>query len=213
MLKQFVISIGMLLSAGALSAMGINDTPVTEAADSVRKVAEPMSRNLFVEFGGPGYSVASLGYDQRFRPGTAFGFRAGFSIISGSGDNGGWFGAPYEGDVYRYVEFKGVTLPLEVNAIMGNRASKFELGLGVTPCILDRHYRKYYEAYDKPTIVKETNGVRLNVFWTFNVGYRLQRKSGFFLRTGLTFGGGDIKFSPFDGTLLIPYLSLGYTIK
>lgn len=202
----------MLLTANALSAMGMNDNPATEVADSVQKISEPMSRNLFVEFGGPGYCVASLGYDQRFRPGSAFGFRAGFSVISGSGDNNGWFGASYEGDIYRYVEFKGITLPLEVNAIVGKRASKFELGLGVTPCILDRHYRKYYEKANPPRVV-ESNGVRLNAFWIFNVGYRLQRKSGFFLRTGLTFGGGSIKSATFDGALLLPYLSLGYTIR
>ncbi len=113
---------------------------------------------------------------------------------------------------YTEVDFKGVTFPLEVNAIMGKRASKFELGLGATPCILNRYEERHiYSNYTYNVYNKE--GIKLNFFGTLNIGYRLQRKSGFFLRAGMTFVIGDLKCSPMDGIFLIPNLSLGYTIR
>ncbi len=173
------------------------------------KPDELISRNLFVEFFGPSLGIG-LGYDQRFKPNSVFGFRAGIAYTNGSVDDTGYWGA-YDGDGYRYVEFKGVTLPLEANAIFGNRASKFELGIGATPCILDRNER-FYSGWPHGS-VKTKDGVRLNIFGTMNIGYRLQRKSGFFFRIGLTFMVGDIDCSPFDGLLCMPNLSFGYTIR
>ncbi|MDE6304308.1 MAG: hypothetical protein K2M01_05725 [Paramuribaculum sp.] len=204
----------MLLTIHSLSAMEKNDSVTIEARDIItRQSDESISRNFFVEFGGPAYGVASIGYDQRFRPKSVFGFRVGFSIIYGStNDEFGWFGA-WDGGPCRYVDFNGVTLPLEVNAILGKRASKLELGIGVTPCILERHEEKYLGYYPDRNEPVVKDGTRLNIFGTFNVGYRLQRKSGFFLRAGLTFMEGSLKSAPFDGMTLLPYLSLGYTIR
>lgn len=201
----------LILSFNSVSAMDNEVSSATTSTDSISMSHSSdyaISRNLFVEFGGPSFGVG-IGYDQRFRPKSVFGFRAGISFTNGSWDDGGWWGA--NDGYYTEVDFSGVTFPLEANAIMGNRASKFELGVGATPCILERTERKYYGWHQNHNLDKHR--VRLNILGTLNIGYRLQRKSGFFLRTGLTFLIGDLKCSPMDGLLLIPNLSLGYTIK
>ncbi len=173
------------------------------------KSDELISRNLFVELWGPSLGIG-LGYDQRFKPNSPFGFRAGIAYTNGSVDDDGWFGAT-DGGHHTYIDFKGVTFPLEANAIFGNRASKFELGIGATPCILNRYEWKYKGWLAETVSIKEK--VRLNIFGTLNIGYRLQRKSGFFFRVGLTFLVGDIDCSPFDGLLCSPNISFGYTIR
>ncbi|MDE6786999.1 MAG: PorT family protein, partial [Muribaculaceae bacterium] len=199
----------LLLTINSMSADENVVSTSTNSSDSIinqESSSYLISRNLFVEFGGPSFGVG-IGYDQRFRPNSVFGFRTGISFTNGTFDNGGWWGA-YDG-YYNEIDFTGVTLPLEANAIMGKRASKFELGVGATPCILKRTETNFIN-WNHYTV---ESGVKLNIFGTLNIGYRLQRKSGFFLRTGITFLIGDLKCSPLDGLLLIPNLSLGYTIR
>ena len=212
MLNRFVFTIILLLTINSMSADN-NVSTSTISSDSIninkKSSSDLISRNIFVELGGPSYGIG-IGYDQRFKPNSVFGFRAGLAYINGSDNDNGWFGA-YDPDKHTYIEFKGITLPLEINAIMGKRASKFELGLGATPCILDRYESKYRRFPEETTII--TKGIRLNIFGTINIGYRLQRKSGFFLRTGLTLLIGDIEYSPFGNRISILNLSLGYTIR
>lgn len=196
-------------------SMSANDNAATTyaAQDSVVD-AEPdggISRNLFFECRGPSFG-AGIGYDQRFKPNSVFGFRVGVGFVNGSYSDTGWFGA-WDGGPYTSLDFKGMTFPLEVNAIMGKRASKFELGIGATPCVLKReettymaHQWQHYNYYTK-------KGVKVNIMGSLNVGYRLQRKSGFFMRTGLTFLIGDLECSPFDGILPVLNLAMGYTIR
>lgn len=210
--RHIVFIMMLLLTINSMSAMDNNVSTVITYSDTTsisHKTDDLISRNLFVEFGGPSLGIG-IGYDQRFKPNSVFGFRTGISFTNGSWDDNGWFG--YQKNDYTSLEFKGVTLPLEANAIMGKRASKFELGIGATPCILHRHEEHHYGWYDDHRVVVK-DGVKLNIFGTLNIGYRLQRKSGFFMRAGLTFVIGDLKYSPIDALLLIPNLSLGYTIK
>lgn len=187
-------------------------TDNTEEISNSGKSEEAISRNLFVEFFGPSLGIG-IGYDQRFKPNSAFGFRAGIAFTNGSANDSGYWDPYVSNDGYSSIDFKGVTLPLEVNAILGKRASKFELGIGATPCILDRYEIKYDSQGHIHSASDIKDGVRLNIFGTMNIGYRLQRKSGFFLRAGLTFLVGDIDCSPFDGLLCMPNISLGYTIR
>ena len=213
-LNRFVFILMLLLTINSMYADENIVSTSTNSSDSIINQESScylISRNLFVEFGGPSFGVG-IGYDQRFRPNSVFGFRTGLSFTSGSWDDGGWWGT-YDGGEYTDVQFKGVTLPLEANAIMGKRASKFELGIGATPCILHRHEVRYRAWNSEYSGNRVKDGVRLNIFGTLNIGYRLQRKSGFFLRAGFTFLIGDLKCSPMDGLLLIPNLSLGYTIR
>ncbi|MDE6560627.1 MAG: hypothetical protein K2K75_04530 [Muribaculaceae bacterium] len=210
MLNRFVFIIMLLLTINSMSANENDSSTSTISSDSLninhKSSDDLISRNLFVEFGGPSFGVG-IGYDQRFKQNSVFGFRAGVSFTNGTFDNGGWWGA-YDG-YYNEIDFTGVTLPIEANAIMGKRASKFELGVGATPCILKRTETNFIN-WNHYTVKQ---GVRLNIFGTLNIGYRLQRKSGFFLRAGFTFLIGDLKCAPLDGLLLIPNLSLGYTIR
>ena len=212
MLKRLAFLIILMQTITSMYAIENNISTVTTSSDSIiikHESEDVIRRNLFVEFFGPSLGIG-IGYDQRFKPNSVFGFSAGLAFSNGSCDDDGWFGA-YDGGNHTYIEFKGITLPLEANAIMGKRASKFELGIGATPCIFDRYERKYKGWYHET--ISETKGVRVNIFGHLNIGYRLQRKSGFFLRAGLTFLLGDIKCSPFDGLLCMPNLSLGYTIQ
>ncbi len=221
MMRRVLIFIMILLTVDSLAAMENNGLQGLSSSDTIivsnksvnvnDKSEDLISRNLFVEFGGPSFGVG-VGYDQRFRPNSVFGFRTGVSFTSGSWDDSGWFGS-WDGGSYTNVDFKGVTFPLELNAIMGGRASKFELGIGATPCILHRHETTYGGCHPAHSGIDVKDGVRLNIFGAINIGYRLQRRSGFFLRAGFTFLIGDLKCSPMDGLILIPNLALGYTIR
>lgn len=213
MLKRLIFLLMLLLAFNRLSAAGDDASiPATQDSINVSKESDDrLSRNLFFELGGPSLGVG-IGYDQRFKPNSVFGFRAGIAFADGSCDDGGWWGA-WSGRDYTEVDFKGVTLPLEVNAIMGKRASKFELGIGATPCVLTREETRHCYCSQQHHFFYRTKGVKLNIFGTLNVGYRLQRESGFFLRTGLTFRMGELKCSPLDGLVPALSLSLGYTIQ
>ncbi len=215
-IKRIISLFVLLLTLSNVSAMDNMDT-VTKAdsdSDSIivnNRSAELISRNLFVELWGPSFGIG-LGYDQRFKPNSPFGFRVGIAYTNGNADGTGYWDN-HVNTYYSYVEFKGVTFPLEANAILGNRASKFELGIGATPCILDRYEMKYSRFGGSHSSSDIRDGVRLNIFGTMNIGYRLQRNSGFFFRVGLTFMVGDLDCSPFDGLLCWPNISFGYTIR
>lgn len=214
MLRQLLSLLFIMLMINGLKASNDNSGAISVSSDSINVNDESdqiISRNLFFEFGGPSFGIG-IGYDQRFKPNSVFGFRTGLSFINGSWDDGGWWGA-WGGRDYTKVEFKGVTLPLEVNAIMGKRASKFELGIGVTPCVLNREETRHCYCSQQHHHFERTKGVKLNIFGTINVGYRLQRKSGFFMRTGLTFLMGDLKCSPIDGLVPVFNIAFGYTIR
>ena len=170
MLKRLRISVMVLLALCCITAKGNNQTQTVENSDSItanQKSDQLISRNIFVEFGGPSFSIG-IGYDQRFRPNSVFGFRAGLSYTSVSWDDAGWFGA-YE-ESYTSAYSKGVTFPLEVNAIMGKRASKFELGIGATPGILHRHEIKYlpWQPEDYHRLLPEPY---YRLYYRYNISY------------------------------------------
>lgn len=200
------------LTAKADESPRTNSGIIVEDSTVVKKkVPQGLCRTLFFEFGGPSFGLG-LGYDSRFRPGSVLGYRAGISITNGS--NGTVFG-----DYRSY--YKGVSIPLELNAIMGKRKSKFEVGIGMIPSIL-RHEE---HGWSYKTSVDELGHIRFDEFKTFhrkktridimgmlNIGYRYQRQHGFFMRVGLTYLIGDYKCSPIDGAIIMPYIAFGYTI-
>ena len=207
MLKRVFFALMLLLTFDSLSAMGNTDGSATGSSDTNavnNQTDNLISRNFFIEIGGPSLGIG-IGYDQRFKHNDTFGFRVGISYTNGSSENGSWSKPNIGHLTHTQVDFKGVTLPLEVNGILGETASKFELGFGATPCIL---YRTDWQDYHFTN-----QGVTLNIFGTLNIGYRLQRKSVFFLRAGLTCLLGNLKYSPMDGLFFSPNLCLGYTIR
>ncbi len=155
--------------------------------------------NIFGLWGGSASGVG-IGVDSRFKTGGTFGYSVSFATTywdCGRFNSGGYR--------YRAVESEGISMPLEINAIFGKRASKFEIGVGLTLYALKR-----YETYIIPSYYKDV--FRANVTGCINIGYRLQRKSGFFLKYGVTVLAGGYNFSPVDGVHSTVYLCLGYTI-
>lgn len=180
--------------------------------------------NLYGQFLGNSTGVGA-GFDSRFKTGGILGYSAGmgFTSISWDSSDGGDV-ADTPGIWYSSldVDSKGLVIPLEVNAIMGKRASKFEIGLGATTYLIKRNEWHYKTAFFPPEVedgeMKFQNlsfrkkVFRPNIIGTINIGYRLQRKSGFFMKLGVSILIGDIKFSPIDGVIALPNVCVGYTI-
>ncbi|WP_297063149.1 hypothetical protein [uncultured Duncaniella sp.] len=206
----------MLLVAGLTATGAENEFPLSipTSVDSVSSVdvRPAMSRNIFAEFFGPSFGVG-IGFDSRFRAGSVFGYRVGLSFTSGS------LSSDYD---MRDLEFNGVCIPLEANAILGGGKSKFEVGLGIVPSVLKRRELTISGQWiwdDETGDIISTPDcnfrqvTRPNILGLINVGYRYQRTTGFFMRIGLTALIGSWDCSPIDGVIFLPNLSLGYTIR
>lgn len=173
--------------------------------------------NLYGQFFGLSTGIG-LGFDSRFKTGGILGYSAGLTFTDVSWDNSdGQDGSFASLDVHS----KGISIPLEINAIMGNRASKFEIGLGFTTYLIKRnelHYKTVFfpaeeeGVWDFKNYSTRKQVFRPNIIGSLNIGYRLQRKSGFFMKLGLSILIGDLKCSPIDGVVALPNICLGYTI-
>lgn len=159
-----------------------------------------------------------VGFDSRFAHSSKFGYSVGLAYTDITWDN---YDVGYADGCARWINSKGLTIPLEVNAIFGKRASKFEIGIGLTAYLIHKDDSKSYSRwinneYGVPfgeiSSSSYKSGFRPNVSGSINLGYRLQRKSGFFMKLGLSLVFGDFDCSPFDGVWLLPNVCLGYTI-
>lgn len=172
--------------------------------------------NLYGQLFGTSTGIG-VGFDSRFKTGGVLGYSVGMAFTSISYDDSDGKDGSYS---YRDVDSKGISIPFEVNAIMGNRASKFEIGLGATAYLIhrDEMYSRtiFYpvddDFFDFKRLSDRKKVFRPNIIGTINIGYRLQRKSGFFMKVGLSFLIGDLKCSPLDGVVALPNLCFGYTI-
>lgn len=169
-------------------------TAATAPCDSVTAVtpsAKPLYRNVYGELNGPSNWIGAS-YDCRILPGSPFGYRAGISYIS---------------DDRAPVLTYGVGIPLEFNCILGNRASKFEVGVGADMII----YRK--EFYPGSNVRNHYIGSGFGYYTYFNIGYRLQYRKGFNFRVGFSpsFAWGNHAVYKGMGNYIFPYLSFGYT--
>lgn len=84
--------------------------------------------NLYGQFLGTSTGIG-VGLDSRFKAGGILGYSLGlaFTDISWSRDDG------LDGCYASYdAESRGISIPFEINAIWGKRASKFEIGFGMT---------------------------------------------------------------------------------
>lgn len=167
-----------------------------------------------------------IGFDSRFKKGRIFGYSAGLGYTHVS-----WTKRKNETDYFahNHVNSKGLSIPLEINAIFGKYASKFEIGLGPTIYLMhhdETHCKIYYKHVyengpqyilpDKFTDCQNSShyskGLQPDIIATINLGYRLQRKSGFFMKLGMSVLIGNLKGS-FTGNILpLPNLCFGYTI-
>lgn len=157
------------------------------------------THNVYVNFFEPVINFVSVNYDNRFLRDSVFGWHSGVG--------------------YTPINFGGVSLPVGVNAILGSRSSKFEIGVTVTPYLAAWKESELVMGMEGDTFYKYTNyygpikwkgGVAVGV----NLGYRLQRKSGFFFRTGFAPAVcRDIDPIALALMIFIPYFSFGYTLK
>ena len=177
--------------------------------------------NLYGQLGGTATGLG-IGFDSRFKTGGVLGYSVGVAFTNISWKNDYDYRGPYDGYSFWHVDSKGITIPLEINAILGKRTSKFEIGLGATAYLINRDEIKdsselvYIDEetgeYDFKEFFEHKEGFRPNIVGSLSIGYRLQRKSGFFMKIGLSFIIADMKFSPLDGLLPFPNLCFGYTI-
>lgn len=161
--------------------------------ENTQKVAEITGKRrkaIFIEALGSG-GLFSANYDMRFKPDQngGWGFRAGVGI-----------GEDLPVEVYKQREYFGyyadryLTIPLNINYIIGERRSGFETGITLTPELTNR---------------KLENDPQVKL-WTFlNAGYRFQAiKKGLLIRAAWTPGLVNKSFAP-----LWAGVSLGYSFK
>lgn len=169
--------------------------------------------NLYGQLLGNSSGIG-IGFDTRFKPGGVLGYSAGLAFTDITW-NDGILGAPLDGNNSTFeVHSTGVTIPLAINAIMGNRASKFEVELGATGYLVNRNEHRYLMGWspDVEDFCSHRKVFRPNVAFTLGFGYRLQHTDGFFMKLGLNLLLGDLHCSPIDSYVLLPNICLGYTI-
>ncbi len=184
--------------------------------------AQKICHNIYGQVFGPSVGFG-VGYDTRFKTGSPFGYSIGIAFTNASSH------AKYNEEIFHdlnayslidcnnSIMSKGLTLPLELNAIMGSKNSKFDIGIGITPFIGCQWYSiKGYDSDDNYDL-KEYNGkhkFKVKGICSASIGYRLQRSNGFFMRLGMTVCiGGSNNISFISGYYLLPNICLGYTIR
>ena len=141
------------------------------------QTSEKPARSISVEFLGP-HQGCGINYDSRFKGDEGAGYRVGLSYA---------FLFPGQDQ-----ETHGVSIPLELNYLFGNKLLKFELGFGTTA--------GYYHKRDYAKQPEEiTNKIGFIPF--LNAGIRVQPKRGLTLRLGIT---PSMLIMPY------PYVSVGY---
>lgn len=171
-----------------LSASNAGGIKVERRSVSVDRT-DVVPKSIFVEAAGLGLTPLSLNFETRFdRRLNGWGLRVGGSYY-GSGSNG------------------VVTVPIQVNYLLGRRGRYFEMGAGAT------FMRGHYSLYDTGCVRRHRSGSDFNLAGTLTLGFRYQPvKGGFMFRVGfspiLTTKGEANKliFVPY-----MPYLSLGYS--
>lgn len=143
---------------------------------TAQTVAGARAQNIFVQLGGPGL-LLSLNYDTRFvnrHDGIGATFGAGYVSIS---DN------------------SLLTIPVQLNYLLGKNSRYFELGVGATYISSKGDKRDFLSLND----AKSTIG-------TMTIGYRFQPEDGGFnYKASLTPLFNSSTFFPFFGGVAIGY--------
>lgn len=166
----------------------------------------PKYNNIFVELCN-GTNLVSINYDTRIKSGSNIGWRAGVGYSGAQFKNGG---TNLSGN-----SATGISLPLGVNMLIGHNVSKLEIGFGVCPGLY--HFQGRRDMHDDRSAWYEPDGPkrwRCSCAMNIDIGYRLQRKSGFNFRAGISPCIGINSSGVYVPIIvLIPYISLGYTIN
>ena len=165
---------------------------------------KPVYRNIYGELFGAS-NLIGVHYDQRFTPGSKWGFRAGiaYSLNYNLAIN-----------LYNSGGYNTIRAPFAVNAIFGKRHSYFEAGFGVSPGIAVSSQNRgtyYYYDQDGTLITKKYKSTAFTFKTFFDFGYRYQKPGGFMFRAGIT--PGVAWFRNLCIFNVLPYVSFGYTFK
>lgn len=156
-------------------------------------------QGIYVEVFGAS-TLVGIHYDSRFSKTSKFGGRIGIAYMKSSEKDFFSFGPD---------KVRGITVPMGLNYLFGNRIHNFELGVGTSPGI---YYCK------KEIDRKMYKGTCRGVFGFVDVGYRFQSKNGLMLRTGMNIGINYEDEEIYDywqwdvqrDLVVYPYLSVGY---
>jgi len=181
-MKKYTVLLAFLLLAG----MFCNPASAQRQARSQAVYGE-----LFGASQGIGFS-----YDARIKKGApdGFGLRAGLAFGYAASSN---FVAIkiLDDKVETWDQMFRFAAPLEINYLIGKKASKFEMGLGTVVCA---------DRYTSDTGAKPETTYGLIPY--LSLGYRLVTKKGFLFRAGA------LPIFDFDDRRLgfYPYLSFGW---
>ncbi|MBD5305558.1 MAG: PorT family protein [Bacteroides sp.] len=199
------ISKSICLVLAILSGMTWNESLRAETSHDINvqtAVMEkaPIYRNVYGELFGAS-DVIGVNYDQRFKAGSHWGFRAGIGY--GFFSDTGFIGTSAD---------HSISIPLAVNAIFGKKRNFFEVGVGYAPIIGFEKERIYLQPdgsvdMDHPSYENTHTEYYTKIF--VDLGYRYQRENGFLLRAGLS--PCIIGQLPFCILRFIPYVGIGYT--
>ena len=170
-------------------------------------------RSVNLELFGP-TNMIGLSYDARIKPGSGWGYRTGLGYSYG-------FAGSFVGDSKSHA----VTVPLEINYLVGKKKHHLELGVGTSLGVYHNDYQASWSEWIPNDPENSTWGVdgtweehsihkkstNFGYFIYGNLGYRYNAKRGFQFRCGLmpSFNFGDRHGVTHDPKLF-PYLSVGY---
>lgn len=172
----------------------------------MRADSEMRSHNVYVDLFGSS-NIVSVNYDARFGGSSGFGWRAGVGYSASGFNHPNRYGFLPD---YR----SGISLPLGVNALLGEHVHKFEIGVGVTPSLAAFRESETDDFGDHLTHNVGPSLWRGACAFSIDLGYRLQRKNGFMFRAGISpcldVNGTCVSIHMLS---LLPYLSFGYTFN
>lgn len=201
MIKKLTVGFALVFAA----LLGVSFTGAsqnTKLQNSDQSAELPIYRNVYGELFGAS-DVIGVNYDQRFKPDSHWGFRAGIGY--GFFSDSGLLGISSD---------HSISIPLAVNAIFGKKCNFFEVGLGYAPIIGFDKYESYWQPdgsfdMDHPTGSKTETKYYSKIF--MDLGYRYQKPNGFLFRAGIS--PSIVGELPWCLLRFTPYVAFGYTFK
>ena len=168
-------------------------------------VATAQTRNISAEVLGAS-QLAGISYDARFAGNSGFGYRVGLGY--GLGIQSLLF--------FGKQDVHGVSVPVEINYLLGKKRSHLELGFGMNNGLYRVHVKTSAiiatgedgNTYEIPAI-DEVN-YTWGYFFFGDIGYRFQPENGFTFRIGLSPSFSFNSQHAVQKSWLTPYVGLGW---
>ena len=173
--------------------------------------AEKKQRAVFAEYGATSNSF-SVCYDSRFHGNRGLGYSVGLGYGGSDSPFSFWSNGTYLSE--------GVSVPLEINAIMGGKKHLLDIGAGLNLGYYQNQTNSYDFLYGYLTpskapgeypIEQQQYQGKFGYFCCFRMSYRYQAPEGLFFRIGLAYLSGieGIKHSVSDHPALVPHIGFG----